>query len=155
MNPVPGAYLYDINQQVSVSAIPDDYYVFSNWSGNASGSDNPFVITMNVNKSIKANFRLVYAPSNFNGSKSVNRNMFQVEHINTLNWMANPNNQGINIVKYRIFLIDGASQTQLVEVNNNVFTYIHRQAGKDPQEYAIVGVLDDGRIGFASFITVQ
>ena len=31
-------------------------YVFSNWSGDASGSDNPIVVTMNSGKSITANF---------------------------------------------------------------------------------------------------
>lgn len=154
-DPAPGNYLYQRNQQVSVSAIPDNYHVFSYWSGDASGTANPITITMNVNKSITANFRIVYPPSNFNGSRSTNRNLFQIENINTLNWIANPDNQGINIVKYRIYLINGTNQTQLVEVNTDVFTYIHRQAGKNPQEYAIVGVLDDGRIGYASFITVQ
>jgi len=154
-DPIPGTHLYEKNQQVSVSAIPDNYHVFSNWSGDASGTDNPFIITMQENKSIKANFRIVYPPSNFSGSKSTNRNLFQIENINTLSWIANPDNQGINIAKYKIFLIDGSTVTELVEVNNTSFTYVHRQAGKDPQEYAIVVVLPDGRIGYASFITVQ
>lgn len=153
-NPQPGIYQYEENTQVSISAIPDSYNVFSHWSGNASGSDNPVNIIMQSDKTITANFRRVYAPSNFSGSKSNNRNLFQIEYINTLSWNANPDNQGINIVKYRIYLVNGTT-TQLTEVNNNVFTYMHRQAGKDPQEYAIVGVLGDGRIGYASFITVQ
>lgn len=155
IDPVPGTYLYESNEQVSISAIPDDYHVFSNWSGDASGTNNPIVITMQANTSITANFRPVFAPSNFNGIKSTNRNLFQIENINTLSWIANPDNQGINIEKYRIYLINGEDITQLVEINIETFTYIHRQAGKDPQEYAIVGVLNDGRIGYASFIIVQ
>ncbi len=153
-NPVPGTYQYDINEQVSISAIPDDYHVFSNWSGNASGTDNPLVITMQANKSIKANFRPVLAPSNFRGSSSTNRNLFQIEYFNTLSWIANPANQGINIVNYRIYTINGTT-TLLKEVSSSTFQYLHRQAGKDPQQYAIVGVLNDGREGFAAFITVQ
>ncbi len=153
-NPVPGTYQYDINEQVSVLAIPDDYHVFSNWSGDASGTDNPLVITMQANKSIKANFRPVLAPSNFIGSSSTNRNLFQIEYFNTLNWIANPANQGINIVNYRIYTINGTT-TLLKEVSSSTFQYLHRQAGKDPQQYAIVGVLNDGREGFAAFITVQ
>ena len=151
---VPGTYLYESNEQVSVSIIPDDYHMFSNWSGDASGTDNPLVITMQVNKSIKANFRPVLAPSNFNGSRSTNRNLFQIEYFNTLNWIANPANQGINIVNYRIYTINGTT-TLLKEVSSSTFQYLHRQAGKDPQQYAIVGVLNDGREGFAAFITVQ
>lgn len=154
-DPAPGNYLYERNQQVSVRAFPEDYHVFNNWSGNASGTNNPFIITMQENKSIKANFRPVLAPSNFSGSKSTNRNLFQIEYINTLSWIANPDNQGINIAKYKIFLIDGSTVTELIEVNNTSFTYMHRQAGKDPQEYAIVIVLPDDRIGYASYITVQ
>lgn len=153
-NPVPGTYLYEKNQQVSISAIPEDYHVFSNWSGDVSGTANPRVIIMGKNKSIKANFRPVLAPSNFSGSKSTNRNLFQIDNINTLNWIANPANQGINIVNYRIYKINGTT-TLLKEVSSSTFKFLHRQAGKDPQRYAIVGVLNDGREGFAAFITVQ
>ncbi len=154
IDPVPGTYLYESNEQVSIRAIPDDYYVFSNWSGDASGTDNPLVITMQTNKSIKANFRPVLAPSNFIGSRSANRNLFQIEYFNTLSWNANSANQGINIVNYRIYKINGTT-TLLKEVSSSTFQYLHRQAGKDPQQYAIVGVLNDGREGFAAFITVQ
>jgi len=153
-NPSPGIYEYDRNWQVSVSAIPDDHNVFSHWSGNASGTNNPINIIMQSNKSITANFRIVHAPLAFTGITSTNRNLYQIEYYNTLTWTANPNNQGINIVKYRIYLINGTT-TQSGEVNSGTFQYIHRQAGNAPQEYAIVGVLSDGRIGYASFVTVQ
>ncbi len=153
--PSPGIYTYYHDDEVTVEATPDDYYCFYKWSATYKGDDNPVTITMNANKKIYAHFKLIYPPSNFSGSKSINRNLFQIEYVNILNWSANPNNQGIDISKYRIYLINGTTETQLVEVNNNVFTYMHRQAGKDPQEYSIVAVLNDGREGFAAFITVQ
>ncbi|MCJ7579199.1 MAG: hypothetical protein MUP98_01535 [Candidatus Aminicenantes bacterium] len=153
-NPIPGTYQYSKNTQVSVRAIPDNYHVFSHWSGNASGSNNPVIISMTANKSITANFRIVYAPLNFSGSQAINRNLYQIEYYNTLSWSPNPNNQGINIVKYRIYLINDTT-TVVGEVNADSYQYIHRRAGSGAQEYAIVGVLDDDRIGYASFIIVQ
>ena len=110
---------------------------------------------MNEDRSVTANFRPILAPIDFSGTKAINRNMFQIEYINTLNWGANPGNQGIHISKYRIYLINGDSSVQLVEVDSNTFTYMHRQARKEPQTYTIVGVLNDGRIGFATSFTVQ
>lgn len=154
-DPSPGTYSYDRNMKVSIQAIPDDHYVFGNWSGDASGTDNPIVLNMLANKSITANFRAINPPSDFNGSKSTNRNIFQIEYVDILKWKANPNNQGINISKYRIFLIDGNTETQIAEVDKNTFTYMRRQAGKDAQKYSIVCMLNDGRIGFVSFVTVQ
>ncbi len=154
-NPPPGTYSYDKGKKVTLTAIAYENYVFSNWSGAVSRTNNPTTITMNMNKSMTATFRPINPPANFSGSKSTNRNLFQIEYVNTLNWNSNPSNQGINITKYRIYLIEGGSSTQLVEVDNNTFTYLHRQAGKDPQEYAIVCVLNDGSIGFASLISVQ
>jgi len=41
---------------VAITAIPNDGYRFSEWSGDASGSDNPITITMDSDKSITANF---------------------------------------------------------------------------------------------------
>jgi subtilisin family serine protease len=154
-NPSPGTYSYDKGKKVTLTAISDENYVFSHWSGAVSRTNNPTTITMNMDKSITATFRPINPPADFSGTKSTNRNLFQIEYVNTLNWKTNPYNQGINIAKYRIYLIDGGSSTQLVEVDNNTFTYLHRRAGKDPQKYAIVCVLNNGRIGFASIISVQ
>ncbi len=44
---------------VSLTAVEADGYAFSNWSGDASGSANPLVLTMDGDKSITANFTVV------------------------------------------------------------------------------------------------
>ena len=44
---------------VTLTAIPDDGYYFTGWSGDASGTDNPVEITMNSNKSVTATFELL------------------------------------------------------------------------------------------------
>jgi len=60
--PSPGTYFYDPGTEVTVKAIPDSECNFLGWSGDASGIDNPITITMDSNKSIKAEFRLPYTP---------------------------------------------------------------------------------------------
>jgi len=57
-NPTPGTYTYDQGTQVQVTAIPDAIYEFVNWSGSISSTQNPVTVTMESDKTVKANFRL-------------------------------------------------------------------------------------------------
>ncbi len=41
---------------VELTAIPDIGWVFSNWSGDASGSENPTYVSIDINKNITAVF---------------------------------------------------------------------------------------------------
>ncbi|MBD3289370.1 carbohydrate-binding protein, partial [candidate division KSB1 bacterium] len=52
----PSGGTYDSSTVVTLTATPDFGYVFSGWSGNLSGSNNPDSITMNSNKSVTATF---------------------------------------------------------------------------------------------------
>jgi uncharacterized repeat protein (TIGR02543 family) len=54
----PNLSLYDSNTVDTLKASPNTGYVFIGWSGNASGSANPLLVTMNANKNITANFAL-------------------------------------------------------------------------------------------------
>jgi len=47
--------------QVILSAIPAEGYVFSSWSGDATGSDNTLTVTMDSDKNITANFTAIPA----------------------------------------------------------------------------------------------
>ena len=47
---------YPENTDVSITATENEGFVFTGWSGDASGGDNPLIITMDANKSINANF---------------------------------------------------------------------------------------------------
>lgn len=154
--PSPGTYLYDKGTNMTITAIPDDYYIFNGWSGNLSGRTNPSSITMDSDKSITANFRLIYPPSNFTGQKVLNRSLLQGEYINVLKWQANPNNEGINIIKYRIYKIEGGVQNLLVELSSDNFEYWHRKVEKDKQyTYAIAALNDEDRGGKPDYVTVQ
>ena len=57
--PEPGTYSYLIDSDVSVTALPDSGYRFSEWTGDVPSGheeDNPLIITMDADKSIEANF---------------------------------------------------------------------------------------------------
>ncbi|HRT06117.1 MAG TPA: MBG domain-containing protein, partial [Kiritimatiellia bacterium] len=43
-----------------VLAEADEYFVFANWTGDASGSNNPLALTMDAAKSVTANFAALY-----------------------------------------------------------------------------------------------
>jgi hypothetical protein len=52
----PQANAYTAGQGVTVTATPDAGQAFLNWSGDASGAQNPLSVTMTTNKIIYANF---------------------------------------------------------------------------------------------------
>ena len=56
VNPIPRANAYALNQAVTLTAVPDAGQSFLNWSGDASGSQNPLLLTMTAGKVITANF---------------------------------------------------------------------------------------------------
>jgi hypothetical protein len=56
ITPSPDLGSYPSGTQVRLHAYPDDNYLFDDWSGDASGTNSTFYITMNGNKSVTANF---------------------------------------------------------------------------------------------------
>jgi len=52
----PQKSVYDSDDIVSLSAIPDEGYVFSHWSGDARSNQNPLDVLLITNKNITANF---------------------------------------------------------------------------------------------------
>lgn len=56
---VPSNDLYAAGSMVQINAVPSGGYAFTDWSGDASGSDNPLVLLVDANKTITANFALV------------------------------------------------------------------------------------------------
>ncbi len=47
---------FESGRQVTVSAVPEKEYVFKEWSGDVSGTDNPLTVSMNANKKLVAHF---------------------------------------------------------------------------------------------------
>jgi LmbE family N-acetylglucosaminyl deacetylase len=56
-NPNKSTYLE--GEQVTLTATANTGYAFSNWTGDASGIQNPVVITMNGNKTVEADFAAI------------------------------------------------------------------------------------------------
>ncbi|MBN1280953.1 MAG: hypothetical protein JXA00_04820 [Candidatus Thermoplasmatota archaeon] len=52
----PDQATYPYGTVVQLTAIPDEGWMFSTWTGDASGSNNPISITMTSNKSVVAHF---------------------------------------------------------------------------------------------------
>lgn len=52
----PASGTFNVSEVISLTATPDDGYDFDNWSGDASGSDNPLSVIMDSNKDVTANF---------------------------------------------------------------------------------------------------
>jgi uncharacterized repeat protein (TIGR02543 family) len=55
----PNQATYNSGASVSLTATPNNGYVFSSWSGDATGSANPLTVLMTSNKNITANFTLI------------------------------------------------------------------------------------------------
>lgn len=60
-DPSPGYYDICAGSEIIVEAIPNEGFGFSHWSGDATGKDNPVIVVMDADKSIKANFVNQYA----------------------------------------------------------------------------------------------
>jgi hypothetical protein len=155
--PTPGAYTYDKGTSVSIRAVADARYQLKNWSGDASGNTNPVTITMDSDKTVKANFqRIINAPANAAGQKVLNRTLSQAEYINVLTWEANSNNSDLNIVSYKIYRIDGGTRTEIGTVAATAeLKFMERKVGKDTQyTYEIVAVNNEPREGDAASVTI-
>ena len=98
--------------------------------------------------------RLVYAPLSFTGEKILNRSFSQEEYINVLSWRAHPSN--VNIVKYKLFQVEGKSRSMLAELSADTFKYWHRKVKKDKQyTYVLVAVNNENRESDPASVTVQ
>jgi hypothetical protein len=63
-NPAPNCAndntMYTLGTVVTLTANANSGYSFASWSGDASGTTNPTIVTMNANRSVIANFAPVY-----------------------------------------------------------------------------------------------
>jgi hypothetical protein len=59
---VSGGGIFPTGTTVAISATPDANHVFSGWSGDASGTANPLLLTMDRDRTVQASFTLKYFP---------------------------------------------------------------------------------------------
>ncbi|MGY4386452.1 putative repeat protein (TIGR02543 family) [Pedobacter sp. UYP24] len=67
----PDQPTYNHGTTVTLTATPSPGYVFSGWSGDASGSVSPLAVVMTSNKNITANFTLIVPPVSILGSAAL------------------------------------------------------------------------------------
>ena len=53
----PGRRPFALNQPISLEAVPATGYVFSNWSGDVTGTTNPTSLVMDCDKTVTATFK--------------------------------------------------------------------------------------------------
>ena len=98
--------------------------------------------------------KLVYAPLDFKGEKTLNRSLSQAEYINILSWRAHPNN--VNVVKYELYQVEGKDRTLVAELGADTFQYWHRRVEKDKSyTYALIAVNNGGRESDPVSVTVK
>lgn len=132
-----------------------------NWKVPESVSSNCLIkITDVEGKAVDASdsvfsiFQPIYPPLNFHGIKVENRSLFHREYINILKWEANPKNK--NVIKYRIYQIERDSQKLLVELDANIYEYLHRSVEKNKMyTYAIVSVNNENEESRPIYTTVE
>ncbi len=70
---VSGGGAFDVNSTATLTATPSSGYAFSHWTGDAVGSANPLLLSVDSNKTVQANFVPTTATTNFfnNGVQTV------------------------------------------------------------------------------------
>ena len=156
--PSPGISDHEEDENVTILAIPNTGFEFSQWTGSVPAGQeiiNPLILQMDSSKTLKANFRaLIYAPIQFEGQRVENRSLSQRETIIVLNWQAHPDNS--NITVYRLYEISGSNWNKLADVNVSVFTYMHRNLElNQTYSYALVSVNNAGIEGIPAYLTIN
>lgn len=157
-DPAPGVYYYGYGTKVAVNitALPNNNYDFINWTGYASGTQNPINIVVDHDVTVKANFKkTIYPPLNLTGTKVLNRSLASEEYINIIEFEPNPLNT--NIIGYKIYLMDNAvRQEEVASLDSNTFKFLHRKVDKNKQYcYEIVAFNNEPREGHAATLIIQ
>jgi hypothetical protein len=98
--------------------------------------------------------RHVYMPPDFTGKMALNRSLSQAEYINILSWREHPDNR--DILKYKLFRVEGQTQTLLAEVGADKLVYWHRRIDREKAcSYALVAVDREGRESVPAYYTIQ
>jgi hypothetical protein len=133
------------------------------WSGIVTPTLNCYTFTpasttyTNVTSNQTTNYaalRIIYPPLQLSGQRVLNRSLSQAEYINMLTWNPNPNNE--NIVKYRVYLIEGNSPSLLAEVNSSTYKFQHREVDKNKvYTYSVLAVNNENREGNPAYVTIR
>lgn len=154
--PLPDTYNCCEGTVIGVEAFPNEYYIFLEWTGDflLENKENKYLnFTMDFNKSIIANFKLIHPPLNIAGQKNSNRSLTQIEYINVLTWQPNPNND--NLEAHYIYLTEGGQMELITKVSAGVYDFMHRKVDQNKTyTYSVVAIIGD-REGIPAYVTVK
>ncbi|MEE9175849.1 MAG: hypothetical protein V3U19_06705 [Thermodesulfobacteriota bacterium] len=97
-------------------------------------------------------------PLNSSGNKILNRSLSQAEYLNMMTWEPNPENEDLNIEKYRIYLtqVDWYGILLLAEKDADDLVFWHRDVWKEEEYvYAIVGVYNENQESIPTLIIIR
>ena len=95
-------------------------------------------------------------PINLSVKQVTNKSFLRTEYINTIKWESNPLNQGKNVVRYRIYVVEGSQLNLLAEVNSSTFYYWHRNVqGDDDITYGVSAVDDQGQESLPTYYNLE
>ena len=61
--PSPAVIVYPLNKKITIKAAPNNGFEFSGWSGDITGTNDTYELTMDTDKTIAANFREKETPA--------------------------------------------------------------------------------------------
>ncbi len=102
----PNRQKYDIGEQVTLIAEPNENYEFSNWSGDSLSTDSLIVMSMNDNKLLTAHFKIKSIPDTSAPSipinLSANPDYWAKENTFNINWTNPYDSSGIAAAWYKL-----------------------------------------------------
>ena len=158
ISPAPGRIFYPSNEVVVLTAIPDEDYELSGWTGDAMRQENPLSIRMDKDQSIRADFR--YAPAtvtNLSGGTNyvLNKNSWGLGSLRQAVRNINASGGGtirfsnvIGVISLAMGLPSLSSDVRIVGPGPSNLL-VHIPTGADGFS------LDTGVTGFISGITIQ
>lgn len=103
-----------------------------------------------------------YFPLDVRVSRQENRSLFLTEYVDELTWTNNPNNDQVNIVKYRVYRVSGEDREQLVEIDvaptsgGAAYRHYVRNVPQYAQYvYGVSAVTADNKESIMSMVEVQ
>lgn len=149
------AIMKQFNQSFSVDSILNTFKTTGNPTLKASCSGYDSEPLLRLDNALESLF-IIAPPRNVSVNQQLNRSLLQTEYINFITWENSPFNSGKNISQYNIYIVKDSGNTLLINVNSDVFSYMHRHVeGNIETRYAVSCVDANGNESPLSYYTLK